>query len=203
MLGPQTPSETRIGPLALDVRAIKSTSLHRSHRQQNIAGITRERIVRYSADHAANSIIGIDLVRHLDGMSTCQKLMVQALAGILIVFIGCGRHGSQKLNRVVNLVEREPVAHQAAIFGKNRAGILVEICNGLAVLPSAKFLIEIERRIKMPHSHQGLDIMRPKFLKDTAVIIETCLVGLILYAPGKDTAPADRHAKLLKAHLRH
>ena len=116
--------------------------------EQDILGILGMRIIGDAADHAADHIVGIDLMADLDGLGRSDKLIVQMLVGILEVLI---RHiVRQEVDRIVDLVESQPVFDQPLKFRKTGLCELDEQGDQFPILPVTQRLFQIQRRIEMP-----------------------------------------------------
>lgn len=112
---------------------------------QNVCRIARVRVAGVAGDHAADLVLGIDLMAHGDALGARQELVVQGIeARLWIVPVavakGHGRvsclghhaaaHHAAKAahEQAIDLVKGEPVAHHALVFGHDGADVVeVEI----------------------------------------------------------------------------
>ena len=137
----------------------------------------------------------------LDGAGARHELVVQHLEvrahlGRRVVRQEGGHHEG-----AVNLVEGQPVTDLVLVLAHNTTGKAIEQVDGLAVLPTAKLLLDVQRRVVVTQRHQGLDALLAQLGKDGVVEVQALLVRLGLHARGEDAAPGDGHAEQLDAHL--
>ena len=83
----------------------------------------------------------------------------QVLDGLLVLALLKDQAGTHKrqVQDHVDLVEGEPVLHQALVAGEDRGReVLVEV-DELAVAPAAVLLDEVNRAVEVRDSHERLD----------------------------------------------
>ena len=101
----------------------------------------------------------------------------------------------------IDLVEGEPVLHQAFVAGEDRGReVLVEV-DELAIAPTTVLLDEVNRAVEVRDSHERLDAVRLALAEHVLVEVQASLVRLGLVAVGEDAGPRKAHAEGLKAHL--
>ena len=127
----------------------------------------------------------------------------QVLDGLLVLALlkdQTGTHKRQVQNHI-DLVEGEPVLHQALVAGEDRGReVLVEV-DELAVAPAAVLLDEVNRAVEVRDGHERLDAVRLALAEYILVEGQASLVGLGLITVGEDAAPRQAHAEGLKPHL--
>ena len=133
-----------------------------------------------AADHAADLVVLVDGVADLDGLGRRHELVVQVLVGALVVLVGGVAGERQEHDGVVDLVEGQPVVHEALELAEARRGIAHEVVDGLAVLPAAAVLLEVERRVKVPDGHERLDAVLVHLLEH--VLVEGHALGVGLFS---------------------
>ena len=105
---------------------------------------------------------------------------MQVLVGFLEILI---RHViRQEVDRVVDLVESQPVSDQTLELFKTGLCELHEKRDQFPVLPVAQCLFKLKRRIKVPDRDQRLDSVFLQLLKDTAIELDSFPVRLFLHA---------------------
>ena len=137
----------------------------------------------------------------LDGLGARDELVVQVLVGALVGLVRGVAGERQEHDGVVDLVEGEPVVHEALELAEARRGIAHEVVDGLAVLPATAVLLEVERGVEVPDGHERLDAVLAHLLEHALVEGHALGIGLVLKARREETAPGDGHAELLEAHL--
>ena len=127
----------------------------------------------------------------------------QVLDGFLVLALLKDQAGTHKrqVKDHVDLVEGEPVLHQALVAGEDRGReVLVEV-DELAVAPAAVLLDEVDGAVEVRDGHERLDAVRLALAEHVLVKGQAGLVGLGLVTVGEDTGPGQAHAEGLKAHL--
>ena len=189
----------RIIPEALHITAIENSFLPAIAVVENILRIIGMRVVGNAADHTADPVFRIDFMTDLHRLCGGDKLIVKMLVGLLEVTV---RHViRQEVDRIVDLIEGQPVLYEAFEFGKAGSRKLHEKINQLPVLPVSERLFEIQRRIKMPDRHQRFDPILPQFLKYTSVECNPLRIRFFFKTCRIQPAPADRHPEYLESHL--
>ncbi len=154
----------------------------------------------------------------LDGLGARQELVVKRVETLLrIVPVGVEeRHGLILARRqdagthdvaesahheAVDLVEGEPVAHEALELGHDGARVMAIEVDELGVGPAAVMLGQIVGQLVVAEGHERLDALLVASLEHAAVEVEARLIGLGLVAVREDAAPVDGHAVALETHL--
>ena len=155
---------------------------------------------------------------HGNALGARQELVVQGIeARLRVVPIaaakghgrvgGVGHHAAAHHaakaahEQAVNLVEGEPVAHQALVLGHDGASVVEVELDELGVLPAAVVFGEAVGQLVVAEGDHGLDTLLLAGLEHAAIELNAALVGLGFVAVGEDTTPVDGHAVALKAHL--
>ena len=136
------------------------------------------------------------------GTGAGHILVVQQLE--ILPDVLCRVTGDQILDHEghVDLIEGQPVFHQALVLPEDGLGVAVKQLDQPAVLPSAKRFFQIQRHIVMLDGDQRLDAVLLQFQKYVPVKIQTSLIGRFLHAVGVNARPGDGHAEHLEPHLR-
>ena len=128
----------------------------------------------------------------------------QVLDGLLVLALlehQAGAHERQVQDHV-DLVEGEPVLHQALVAGEDRGReVLVEV-DELAVAPATVFLDEVDGTVEVRDGDERLYAVLLALAEHVLVEGEAGLIGLRLVSVGEDTGPSEAHAEGLEAHLR-
>ena len=127
----------------------------------------------------------------------------QVLDGLLVLALLKDQTGTHKrqVQDHIDLVEGEPVLHQALVAGEDRGReVLVEV-DELAVAPAAVLLDEMDRAVEVRNGHERLDTLCLTLAEHVLVKCQAVLVGLGLVTVGEDAGPRQAHAEGLKAHL--
>ena len=127
----------------------------------------------------------------------------QVLDGLFVLALLKDQAGTHKrqVQDHIDLVEGEPVLHQALVAGEDRGReVLVEV-DELAVAPAAVLLDEVNRTVEVRDGHERLDAVRLALAEYVLVEGQAGLVGLGLVTVGEDAGPRQAHAEGLKAHL--
>ena len=127
----------------------------------------------------------------------------EVLDGLLVLALlkdQAGAHERQVQDHV-DLVEGEPVLHQALVTGEEHRGeVLVEV-DELAVAPATILLDEVNGAVEVRDGDERLDAVLLALAEHVLVEGEAGLVGLGLVAVGENARPSEAHAKGLEAHL--
>ena len=101
----------------------------------------------------------------------------------------------------VDLVEGEPVAHEALVLGEDRAAQVEVEVHAATVHPAVVLLAQPHGDLVVRDGDQGLDAVVAAALEHVPVELDARLVGLVLVAHREDAAPVDGGAEDLHAHL--
>ena len=174
---------------------------------------------RATTDHAADHILRVNLVREFDGKSAREELMVQrGIDGGQLVLVVGGRkaHGHDVLLgqdaardegaeaavlQHVDLVEGEPVLHQALVLGEDGTAQVEEEVDAAAVRPAVVLLGEAHGDLVVADGDERLDAPLLALREHGTIELDACLVGLGLVAHWIEAAPVDGRAEDLHAHL--
>ncbi len=89
----------------------------------------------------------------------CGRPVLDSLLVLALLKDQTGTHKRQVQDHI-DLVEGEPILHQALVAGEDRGGgILVEV-DEFAVAPAAILLDEVNRAVEVRDGHERLDTVR-------------------------------------------
>ena len=218
LLAPQAGRPARIGATHLHVATVViGLALHLLG-EKHVLGAAAVRIDGAARDHAGGLVGGIDLMCRLDCQGARHKLVMERLIAALLIVplhrlgvverrVVLGRqdaaahHVAKGCAQAVDLVEGDPQLDQAAELLKTGAGIALKEGDELSARPTAVLFGQGKRQLVVAERHERLDTVLAALLEHTAVKVDTGLIGLGLFARGKDATPVDGHAQTLEAHL--
>ena len=148
--------------------------------------------------HAANLVVGIDLVADLGGPGAGDEFVVGGGVGDLIAVLALvkadARTHEGQVVEDVDLVEGQPVVDEALELGEEGSHkALVEV-DHLAAAPTAVLFDEMDRAVKMGYRDKRLDVVLAALLEELAVEFDALAVGLGLIAVRVDPGPGHREA---------
>ena len=154
-------------------------------------------------DHEADLVVGVDLVALLDGVGGAQEEVVAALLGVLLVGDVLVHAVHHEVGVDVDLVDGEPVVHEALEAGEEHVAVALEGLERVAGDPAVVLVGQVQRAVKVVDGHEWLDAQLLALLEDVDVELDAFLVGLGVVAVGEDAGPVDGEAVDVAAHLRH
>ena len=157
--------------------------------------------------HAAHLVGRVHFVGDPGRQGAGHQLVVGDLILHLILVLPLLEHqprpGEGAVQQDVDLVEGEPVLHQAVELLEAGAGVAGEKLHHLAVAPGAVLGHQVHGHIEVAQGHQGLDVVLSALLEHRTVEGDALGIGLALVPPGVETGPGDGGAKHGEAHLGH
>ena len=210
--------EVRIGTACLDVSAVPHGLLHQELVGHDIGWVAGVGVGLDAAEHASDLVLGVDLVREADRLRRRDELVVQRLeaalgglgrlggtheveGGAVMVGKDAGDDGAEGVHEGVDLVEREPVAHEAAVLGKERLAIARVEVDELSVRPAAVGLGEVIGQLVVGDGHERLDAVDTALLEHAPVELDAGAIGLLVIPLRVDAGPVDREPIDLESHL--
>ncbi|MNZ44372.1 hypothetical protein D3C78_620030 [compost metagenome] len=190
--------------LHVDEQQVLPLLLQRGPDIFRLAGVGVEAAPR---QHAAHLVGRVHLVGNLGRQGARDQLVVGRLVFDLLLVLPLLEHqagaGEGAVQQYVDLVEGEPVLHQAVELLEAGAGIAGEKVHHLAVAPGAVLHHQVHGHVEVAQGHQGLDVVLSALLEQRPVEGDALGVGLLLVPLGIEPAPGDGGAKHGEAHLGH
>ena len=112
-----------------------------------------------------------------------------------------GDDGTEGMHEGVDLVEREPVAHEAAVLDKERLAVARVEVDELSVRPAAVGLGKVIGQLVVGDGHERLDAMGAALLEHAPVELDAGAIGLLVIPLRVDAGPVDREPIDLESHL--
>ena len=171
----------------------------------HVLGVAGVGVERAGGEHAADLVLGIDLVADLGCPSACDELVVggDVLGSDLVLALfedqACAHEGHMQDH--VDLVEGEPVLNKALVAREEHRDELLVHVDKLAVAPAAVLLDKVDRAVEVRDGHERLDTVLLALAEEILVELQALFVGLGLVAVGEDAGPADGQTVRFEAHL--
>lgn len=185
---------------------------------EDVGGVAGVRVGDVARDHAADLVLGIDLVPHGDAARAREELVVEGLVALLGIVPGsvAEGHGDVVARRqdarahdvaeasheqAVDLVEGEPVAHEPLVLGHDGVRVVEVEPDELGVRPAAVVLGQVVGELIVRERDHRLDAALAALLEHAPVELDARPIGLAFVPAREDSAPVDGHAVVLEAHL--
>ena len=101
----------------------------------------------------------------------------------------------------VDLVEGEPVLHEALVLGEQQLTEAHPQVDDLRVVPAAVLVAERQRELVVTDGYERFDAVALACLKNLAVEVDARLARVLVVSVGKDAAPLCGETEALEAHL--
>ena len=189
--------------LHVDEEVVVPVPLHGQVHVLGRAGVGVELACR---QHAAHHGAGHHLVGQAHRPGAGQQLVMGRLVFDLFPVLARLKDDAcpheRHMQQHVDLVEGQPVPHQAAVRLKQHPAVPDKGVHHPAVLPPAVLLDQGDGGVEVADGDQRLDAVFAALLEHAAVKGDACGVGLRVVPVGEDTGPCHRHPVALEAHLR-